>query len=35
MLVNLELVVETPYLPANSLSKIKLRFHNRVIQMND
>ena len=35
LLVNLELVVETPYLPATSLTKIKLRFHNRVIQMDD
>ena len=35
LLVNLELEVETPYLPANSLNKIKLRFHNRIIGMND
>lgn len=35
LLVNLELVVETPFLPASSLNKIKLRFHNRVVSMND
>jgi len=35
LLVNLELVVETPFLPASSLNKIKLRFHNRIISMND
>ena len=35
LLINIELVVETPYLPASSLNKIKLRFHNRIICMND
>lgn len=35
LLVNLELHVETPFLPASSLNKIKLRFHNRIINMND
>lgn len=35
LLVNLELIVETPYLPASSLNKIKLRFHNRIISLND
>ena len=35
LLVNLELEVETPYLPASSLNKIKLRFHNRIVGMND
>lgn len=35
VLVNLELHVETPYLPESSLNKIKLRFHNRIINMND
>lgn len=35
LLVNLELEVETPYLPASSLNKIKLRFHNRIVSMND
>ena len=35
LLVNLELIVETPYLPVSSLNKIKLRFHNRIISMND
>jgi len=35
LLVNLELEVETPYLPASSLQKIKLRFHNRIVSMND
>ena len=35
LLVKLDLEIETPFLPANSLNKIKLRFHNRVIFLND
>ena len=35
LLVNLELEVQTPYLPAKSLDKIKLRFHNRIVSLND
>lgn len=35
ILVNLELEVLTPFLPAKSLDRIKLRFHNRVISLND
>jgi WD40 repeat protein len=35
MLVKLEIEVDTPFLPANSLNKIKLRFHNRVVLLND
>ena len=34
-LVDIEMDVQTPYLPAKSLEKIKLRFHNRVISLND
>ncbi len=35
VLVNIELEVQTPFLPAKSLDKIKLRFHNRIIVLND
>ena len=35
LLVNLELDVQTPYLPAKSQDQIKLRFHNRIISFND
>lgn len=35
LLVKIEVEVTTPFLPAKSLDKIKLRFHNRVICMND
>lgn len=35
VLVKLEVEVATPFLPAKSLDKIKLRFHNRVVCMND
>ena len=35
LLVKLELDVATPFLPAKSLDQIKLRFHNRVICLND
>jgi WD40 repeat protein len=34
-LVDIELDVQTPFLPAKSLEKIKLRFHNRVVSLND
>jgi WD40 repeat protein len=34
-LVDIELDVQTPFLPQKSLDKIKLRFHNRVISLND
>jgi len=35
LLVKLEVEVSTPFLPAKSLDKIKLRFHNRVVCLND
>ena len=35
ILVNIELDVQTPFLPAKSLDSIKLRFHNRVVSLND
>ena len=35
LLVNIELDVQTPYLPAKSLDQIKLRFHNRIVSFND
>lgn len=34
-LVDVELEVQTPFLPQKSLDKIKLRFHNRVVSLND
>lgn len=35
ILVNVEMEVLTPFLPQKSMDKIKLRFHNRVISLND
>jgi WD40 repeat protein len=35
LLVNIELEVQTPFLPQKSQQDIKLRFHNRIISFND